>query len=159
MKIEIKSAISNIVLFEYECEGNTLRTTVEKAVLSVADLSGAYLYRASLSRANLSGANLSGANLSGADLSGANLSGANLSGAYLSGEILSKAPVIISNLHWPVLITEGYMTIGCQRHSHAEWHEFTPNKIQEMDSHASEFWTTWRDALLLICKQHAGRKD
>jgi hypothetical protein len=57
MKIEIKS-IFGILLFEYECEKNTIKKTVEKA----------YLRGANLSDANLNGANLSNAYLSDADL-------------------------------------------------------------------------------------------
>lgn len=42
MKIEIKSIFRNL-LFEYECEKNTIKKTVVKANLSGADLSGADL--------------------------------------------------------------------------------------------------------------------
>jgi hypothetical protein len=149
------------------------------ADLSGADLSGAYLSWTNLSGANLSGANLSGANLSGAnlfgadlygaDLSGADLSGADLSGAYLSwtnlsganlsGEVLTKAPLSLLNLTWPVLITEKYMAIGCQRHTHEQWREFTDSDIEEMESRASEFWSQWRDVLVLMCQQHAGKEE
>ena len=94
-KIEIKSIYGD-VLFSYECEDNTIKTTLINAIksgadLSGADLSGADLFGADLSRADLSGANLSRAYLSGANLSGADLSGADLSGAYLSGADLSGA--------------------------------------------------------------------
>ena len=56
-------------------------STMRKANLSYADLSGANLERVDLSGANLTGANLAGANLKGAKLIGANLTGADLSGA------------------------------------------------------------------------------
>ena len=36
-----------------------------------------------------------------------------LHGANLEGEVLTKAPVWVLNLKWPVLITEEYMRIGC----------------------------------------------
>ena len=55
MKIEIKS-IFGAVLFEYDCESNTMLKTLLKAISE---------------RANLRGADLSGAYLSGANLSGA----------------------------------------------------------------------------------------
>lgn len=42
MKIEIKSVIGN-VLFEYDCENNTIRKTLEEAVRRDADLRGANL--------------------------------------------------------------------------------------------------------------------
>jgi hypothetical protein len=63
MLIEIRSRFDGKVLFEHDCDNNTIRLAVEAAVKIGANLSGA----------NLSGANLSGANLSRACLSGANL--------------------------------------------------------------------------------------
>jgi uncharacterized protein YjbI with pentapeptide repeats len=138
---------------------------LSRANLSRADLSGADLSRADLSRADLSGAylsraylsraNLSRADLSGADLSRADLSGADLSGAVIDGETITKAPVQVSGLRWPVLITEGYLRIGCQRHKHAEWAEFTPEQISDMSSDAPAFWAAWKAHLLALCEAHA----
>ena len=70
-KIEIKNKWTDLTLFEYEKENNTLKETVEKAVYE-----GAYLGRA--------------------DLEGANLGGAYLEGAYIyiSNEQIDKAYVI-----------------------------------------------------------------
>ena len=105
--VKIKS-ISGNVLFSYECEDNSIRKTLEKAVevganlsrsnLREVDLSEAYLSEADLTGADLSGANLRGANLTGANLSGTYLSGANLSGTYLSGANLSWAYLSGANL-------------------------------------------------------------
>ena len=58
-------------------------STMRKANLSYADLSGANLERVDLSGANLMGANLAGANLKGTIFTGANLTGAILSGAQV----------------------------------------------------------------------------
>ena len=98
MNIQIKSRFTAAVLFEHDCENNSIRLTLELAIKSRADLSRADLSDAYLSRANLSGANLSDAYLSGANLSGANLSRANLSDAYLSGANLSGADLSRANL-------------------------------------------------------------
>ncbi len=76
MTVQIKNRFNGAVLFEAETED--LKSAVEKAVDSDADLSGAYLSGADLSGADLSGAYLSGAYLRDADLSGAK----NLSEAY-----------------------------------------------------------------------------
>lgn len=57
MKIEIKSVIGE-VLFEYDCENNTIRKTLEEAVKRDADLRGADLGDADLRDANLGDANL-----------------------------------------------------------------------------------------------------
>ena len=51
-KIEIKSIFGKL-LFEFECENNTVKKTVEKAIESSANLSYANLRSANLSYANL----------------------------------------------------------------------------------------------------------
>jgi len=94
-KLSIKS-IWGSLLFELECENNSIKNTLLEAIKSGADLrranlSGADLGGADLIRANLRRANLSGADLSGADLGGAYLRRANLSGADLSGADLRRA--------------------------------------------------------------------
>ena len=98
--IEIKSRLGGRVLYTAET-ATDVRTALEEAVRSDADLSDAVLSGAVLRGANLRGANLRGAVLSdadlsdavlsGADLRGAVLSDANLRGAYLSGAYLSGA--------------------------------------------------------------------
>ena len=77
MNIEIKS-VTGKVLFEYDCEDNTIRKTLEEAVRRSAYLGDAYLGDAYLSDADLRGADLRGANLRGAYLSDAYLSDADL---------------------------------------------------------------------------------
>ena len=180
---QIKSYLTGAVLFECDVpdahSGMAARFALEKATqsradLSRANLSGADLSDANLSRANLSGANLSGANLFGANLYGANLYGANLYGADLSranlyganlsrakidGEEIKKPPVQIGGLAWDVLITEGFMRIGCQRHTHEAWAEFGPDEIHDMAGNATEFWGQWKSILLSICKEHAIDKN
>jgi uncharacterized protein YjbI with pentapeptide repeats len=139
---QIKSRFNNSVLFE--CEANSIKECLVEAVSK---------------NANLFGAKLHGADLSGADLSGADLRDANLFGADLRGEILTKTPISILNLTWDILITEGYMRIGCQRHTHAEWEAFTDEAIADMESRASEFWKANREWLLAACKAHAIPKE
>jgi len=52
-KIEIKSWLTGNVIFSYECEDNTIKKTVEKAVKEGANLYRANLYRAlNLDKAN-----------------------------------------------------------------------------------------------------------
>ena len=108
IKIEIKSRYTESVIYEYECENNTMQITLKKAVsekinlyganLKGANLKGAYLKGAYLDGANLKGANLDGANLEGAYLKGANLDGANLEGANLKGAYLYGANLEDANL-------------------------------------------------------------
>ena len=169
MKLRIVSRFNAAVLFEHDVENNTMKLTVEAAVKSHSNLRGAYLSGANLRGAYLSGAYLSGADLSGANLRGAYLSGAYLRGAYLSGadlrgadlrgadlrgEILTKTPITISNLEWEILITTQYLSIGCQRHTHAEWSAFSDDQIRLMHNNALAFWAAWKAPLLSICSIH-----
>mgnify|MGYP003441196426 CR=1 FL=1 len=155
---QIKRWLTGAVLFECDVpdahSGMAARFALEKATQSRADLYGANLYGA-----NLYGANLSRANLSRANLYGANLSGANLSGAKIDGEEIKKPPVQIGGLAWDVLITEGFMRIGCQRHTHEAWAEFGPDEIHDMAGNATEFWEQWKAILLSICKEHSIDKN
>ena len=129
MKIEIKCRFSGSILFTHEAEYNSMKLTLEAAVSA---------------RANLAGANLARAYLAGANL---------------DGEILTKAPILILNLTWPVLITEGFMRIGCQRHSHEEWKSFDDGSIERMESRATEFWAQWKLPLLTMCDNYAINKE
>jgi hypothetical protein len=81
MKQIIPHRFTQLPLFE--CEANTLKEAVEKAVKAKINLGGAYLREADLGGAYLRGADLRGANLWGADLRGADLRGADLRGADL----------------------------------------------------------------------------
>ena len=137
-------------------EVNLSGADLSGADLSRANLSGANLSRANLSGANLSRANLSRADLSEANLSGAYLSGANLSGAKLVGETIQKPPLQLSGLRWSVVITEKFMVIGCQRHTHVSWSEMNDAEISEMHPAASAFWAKHKTALMAICELHAG---
>ena len=77
-KIEIKNIFGKL-LFEFECENNTIKKTVEKAIENSADLSYADLQSANLRYADLRSADLRYADLRYADLRSADLSSANLS--------------------------------------------------------------------------------
>jgi hypothetical protein len=154
MKIEIKCRFSGKVLFTHDAEENSIKVTLEAAVAARANLAQANLAGAYLAGANLDGANLDGANLAGAYLAGANLAGAYLAGANLDGEIINAAPLSLLNLRWPVLITAGYLRIGCQRHTHEEWAAFDDDVISDMSSGALYFWKQWKEPLLLMCKQY-----
>ena len=127
MTQQIKNRYYNSVL--YECEAESIKECLIKAVYSDA-------------------------NLSGANLSGAYLSGANLSGANLSDEILIKTPISILNLTWDILITTQYLAIGCQRHTHEVWEKFTDKEIAKMERRASEFWKVNKSWILGECKAH-----
>jgi hypothetical protein len=104
MKIQIKNRFTGSILFEHECENNTIKETLircanlEGANLECADLLGADLRGANLEGANLEYANLRCANLEGANLRCANLECANLEGANLEGANLRCANLEGANL-------------------------------------------------------------
>ena len=131
MKYEIKSWLNGDVLFSIETD--SFKLALEAAVKS-------------------------GANLSGADLSGVNLFGANLSGANLFGEKLTKTPIQILGLTWPVFITTKQIKIGCEIHEAEEWEKFKDSRITLMHPNALEFWTKHKDMILGLHKIHAGDK-
>lgn len=89
-----------------------------------------------------------------ADLTGADLTRVNLTGAYrCDGVPLTKPPIQIYGLKWPVTILDAHMQVGCELHSLAEWAEFNEARIAGMDGFASrKFWNSHRDTLLSIAK-------
>ena len=143
MKLIIKNRFTAAILFEYETENNSIAITLKAAISAGADLRGANLY---------------GANLRSADLYGANLYGANLRGANLYGEILTKTPLQLNNLKWPILISDNFLTIGCQRHSFAEWNGFADEQINKMHSCALRFWRKSKVAIMALCELHKVEK-
>lgn len=74
MKIQIKNRYYDSVIFEHECEDNTMAKTVLRAIACDANLRGAHLKDANLRDAHLRYADLRGANLRYADLRYADLS-------------------------------------------------------------------------------------
>ena len=131
MNIQIRSQVDDTVLFEHNCENNSMRLTMELALKS-------------------------GANLSGADLSGANLSGANLSGASLAnGEKLVGArpifqigPIGSRCAYFTAYITDKGLRFdaGCQRQITREVFEQRLGDEHGDNEHAKEY----RAALALI---------
>ena len=89
----------------------------------------------------------------GAGLHGADLRGADLYGADNKKIKLTKNPIQILGLHWPILIFNFNMRIGCEFHLIEEWENFTPAQIKIMDKNALKFWNENKEALLTICKQ------
>mgnify|MGYP001409936917 CR=1 FL=1 len=104
---------------------------------------------------SLVGAYLYGADFNGANFNGADFTEADLTGATLLGHKVTKAPLQISGLTWPVLITEQVMAIGCQTHTHEQWAAFPDKEISNMHSHALKFWKEHGPILLQLCRVHA----
>ena len=131
MNIQIKSRFTSAVLFEHDCEGNSIRFTLELAIKS-----GAYLI--------------------GADLIGANLSGADLSGAYLKNKekLVGKRPIFqIGPIGSRCAYFVAYVTdkglrfdAGCQHQITREVFEGRLAELHGENDHAKEY----RAALALI---------
>jgi len=158
MKIEIKSIFGELI-FEYDCENNTIKKTVEKAIkekiplysadLRSADLRSANLSSADLRLADLSSANLRSADLRSADLRSANLSSADLRLADLSSANLSSANLYSANLYsanlpiyckWNHSIQDDKIRIGCKLHTIQEWDLFfESDKIYETKRNTQDF--------------------
>ena len=143
-KIEIKSVFGS-VLFEYECEDNTIKKTVEKAVKDKINLSRSDLSGSNLSRSNLSGSNLYGSNLYGSNLYGSDLSRSDLYGSDLSRSDLSEAKNIETArmplyCKWYVSIIGDKIKIGCKEKTIAEWDAwFSGSDKYETDRDTEEF--------------------
>jgi len=80
--------------------------------------------------------------------------GADLYGADLRGEKIVITPILIDGLIWNITISESYLKIGCQRHTHNKWSKFTDEEIEGMEPRASEFWKQNKSWLLAACKAH-----
>ena len=177
--VEIKHRYTNAVLFCGDfasVKDAVLKAKADGVDLRYADLRGADLRGADLCGANLCGADLRGANLRDADLRGANLCyanllgadlrgaslrgvslyGANLRGAVFDGEKIKKSSVTIGGFPWFVLITDGFMRIGCQHHSHAEWADLGEDIIAGTGGEkAVELWAIYKPILLALCAEQA----
>ena len=170
--IQIKSRFTGNVLKEVDaadlraadlcganlCAADLRDADLCDADLCYADLCGADLRGANLRDADLRAADLRDADLCDADLRGANLRGADLCGANLRGEKLKSIPVFIYGLKWFVTVTNEFLTIGCQRHTHAEWEAFSDEQISDMDEGALNFCQMWKPSLLSVCAVQAAVK-
>jgi hypothetical protein len=65
----------------------------------------------------------------------------------------------MTGLYWWTMVTDGYLTIGCQRHTHAEWAAFDDAEIAAMDRQALRFWRQWKGPLLAMCATHAAKVE
>ena len=147
LKIEIKNRWTGKVLFKFETENNTVKTTLLEGIKQGADLRGAYLQDADLRGAYLRGAYLRGADLRGAylqdaDLQGADLRGADLRGAYLRG-VKIKTVAVFTGLYLYYIIAyitetnEHRVKMGCHDRSVAEWDADFWNNTNEFPNNGS----------------------
>ena len=124
-----------------------LDVILEKHNLWVKDEAGGE--RADLEGANLEGAYLKGANLMDANLRNANLRNANLMDANLwgaNGNLKNIKSIGVEK--YPVVYTDAYLQIGCERHPITDWWEFEDRRILEMDGKSAlQFWHKWKNQI------------
>ena len=152
-RIQIKNRWTDAVMFECELSAECLGMSVQFKlgwVVKKAIEARAYLDGANLAGANLARANLARANLAGANLAGANLDGAYLADAKISDDItITRTPLQILGLSYPVLVFDQHIKIGCEQHSIAEWAAFDNERIARMDGvRARRFWHRHKAAIL-----------
>lgn len=160
MKIEIKSWITGEVLFSHEQEDNTTAITLAASVKAGIKLVGADLSNSDFSKVEIRGAicinsSFVGSRFDGSRFVGSRFVGSSFDGSRFDDEQITKPPISLLNTGWPVLITQAFMRIGCQRHSHESWRGFSDNEINDMDSKALDFWKKWGPHLLALCAAHA----
>jgi hypothetical protein len=126
MKIQIKHRFNSSILFEHECENNTIKETLIQGIKTGANLRNANLENAYLENANLENAYLENANLRNAYLKNANLENANLRNAYLQNANLQNANLQFAELpifaRWSFSIKNNQIIkIGCKEKTISEW--------------------------------------
>lgn len=146
---------------------NLTDAVLEHARLDDADFVGANLTNASLRLASLARANLSRAILTRTDFTGARLRESYLVDAIIDGAIFNGADIAFAAFDradtaqiarldfgggvsaWPVTVRPTETTIGCQRHSNAEWLSWTADspEIWEMHHRAPDWWALYGDAV------------
>jgi len=143
MKIQIKHRFNSSILFEHECENNTIKETLIQGIktganlqfadLENADLENANLQFADLRRANLENANLRRAELQFADLRRSNLENANLRRAELQNAKLQFAD--LENAELPIFAKWSFsiknnqiIKIGCKEKTIEDWDLFFASK-------------------------------
>ena len=82
--------------------------------------------------------------------------GADLRGAKIRDDIIiTKAPIQISGLEWPVIIWDQHMQIGCEFHSHEEWKNFSDDEWLKMGGKEAIYLKRNQfPAILALCEQH-----
>lgn len=82
MNIQIKNRYNNKVIFEYDCEDNTIRKTVQEAIKAKVSLVQANLAGVNLKNINFNGVNLKAVNFSDSDLEHSTFDNACLVSSY-----------------------------------------------------------------------------
>jgi len=101
------------------------------------------------------GGNFRGGYFRGGNLLGGDFLGGEFHGGTFLGASISRKPITIYGLTWPVYITQAGMKIGCHAHSVAAWNAFTDSKIDAMAPGALAFWHQNKGLILSVLNYEA----
>ena len=138
MKIQIKRWDNNDVIFEHECNDNSIKLTLEKGV----DAGISFNY------AELNYAELNYAELNHAELNGAELNHAELNYAELNHAKLPTGNVVIND-KWHIHIRTNYIKIGCQKKD-IDWWRKLSTEVAEEEFNSGAWWKQWKPIVLAI---------
>ena len=127
-------------------DANFHEAYLTNAVFDRALLQRANFYKASLRDASLRKAILTDTTFHSAFMEGANVRGARAWDTVGDGTVIQT----IQTDPYTINITEDAIQIGCERHTHAEWMEFSDDYIDAMDQGALPWWEIWKPILKTI---------
>lgn len=172
MNFQIKKRFSETVIFECKLSKKIaplayefrLGFAIKKAIKANVSLANTCLAHANVEGEDLTGADFSEADLMGVDFSSANLTGVKLEGAdfwdtkWTNGITISRCPIQVFGLAYPITILDHHMQIGCEMHTLAAWAAFNNRRILAMDgAAAAKFWNRHKTALLALAASDGRR--
>ena len=96
-----------------------------------------------------------GGTFRGGKVQGGNFQGGNFLGGTFLDASISRRPITIYGLTWPVYITQAGMKIGCQAHSVAVWNTLSDSEINAMAPGALAFWRQNKELILSVLNYEA----
>ena len=113
--------------------------------LTLIDFIACRLYNCDLSTAVFKDVKMSIVELLDCNMTGVDLTGIHFYRTQVDNDWLK----IIDDLrHWLVCYTDKHLTIGCQRHTIAEWQAFDDWYIDSMDERALAWWINNKDTIM-----------
>jgi hypothetical protein len=114
--------------------------------LTLVDFIACRLYNCDLSTAVFKDVNMNTVELSNCNMAGVDLTGIH----FYQPQSVNDWLKTIDNLPaWRVCYTDKHLTIGCQRHTIAEWQSFSYEQIHLMSArYAIEWWAKYKDTIM-----------
>jgi len=135
-------------------------STLDDCDMSYGDYRGSNFSRCSAKRTKFTGSNLRGCNtvkmlIDGESLIGVDTRMVNLKGSIIDGEEVKKQPIVINGLPWFVLITDNYMRLGCERHTHQDWKNMKIKDMEKIGEIAVYIFQKYSSLLFTLCDLHS----